>query len=92
MWALESEGDLSDAGDAEFAVRCGREVQTYAACIKLPQQRFSAFKAANRTRFSMGPAGQVMRHDVPKSYDEAAIHPECAKLWEAMVREYNSHT
>ena len=90
-WALESEGDLSDAGDAEFAVLCGREVQTYAACIKLPRQQFSAFKAANRTRFSMGPAGQVMRHDVPKGYDEAAIHPECAKLWEAMVREYNSH-
>ena len=37
------------------------------------------------------PGGEAIRHDVPKGYDEAATHPESAKLWEATIREYEAH-
>ena len=87
-WGDIDEGDLSDDGDDVFAISGGAVVQAYHACFKLPTQ---ALKVAVRTRFSVGPGGDTLRHDIPRSYDEAAIHPEAPKLWEAMVREHNAH-
>ena len=84
----DDDGDLSDDDDDVFAV-CTAGVSTpYAACTKVPT---NVWKAAARTRFSEGPDGMSLRHDIPRGYDEASRHPEAAAIWEAMIREMNAH-
>ena len=87
-WWREDDADLSDEADDVLSIATAGVVSSYEACVKMPVH---AFKVAARTRFSAGPDGAVLRHDVPRGYDEAARHPECARLWEAMLREMESH-
>ena len=87
-WDDVDEGDLSDDGDDVFAVSHGTVIQAYHACFKVPT---AALKAAVRTRYSVGPSGDPVRHDVPRGYDEASVHPDAARLWEAMIREHSAH-
>ena len=88
-WEDVDEGDLSDEGDDIFSVESGPGMcQAYHACVKV---QTTALKAAVRTKYSIGPGGEAIRHDVPRGYDEAATHPESAKLWEASIREYEAH-
>ena len=87
-WDDVDEGDLSDDGDDVFAVTSGSVVQAYRSCVKVES---SALKAAVRTRFSEGPDGNTVRHDIPRGYDEASVHPDCARIWEAMIREHDAH-
>jgi hypothetical protein len=88
-WDDIDEGDLSDEGDDVFSVESGTGTcQAYHACVKM---QTPALKAAVRTKYSIGPGGEAIRHDIPKSYDDAATHPESAKLWEACIREYEAH-
>ena len=87
-WDDDVASDDSDDGDDEFSVLTGGVVSAYKACVKVSA---TAYKAAARTRFSAGPDGSTLRHDIPRGYDEAARHPEAAGIWEAMVREMNAH-
>jgi hypothetical protein len=84
----ESDGDESDAGDDEYSVLAGGVSTAFKACVK---SNATAYKASARTRYSTGPDGSSLRHDIPRGYDEAARHPEAAGLWEAMIREMNAH-
>ena len=84
----ESDGDESDAGDDEYCVLAGGMSTAFKACIK---GNATAYKASARTRYSTGPDGSSLRHDIPRGYDEAARHTEAAGLWEAMIREMNAH-
>lgn len=85
-WWNEADADDSDAEDDVFEVRSGGASVVYRACVKVPL----AYKAAVRSRFSEGPGG-VTEHVIPENYDAARVHPECAGIWEAMVREMNAH-
>lgn len=96
-WDDQSDGDLSDEGDDVFAYGDGvaaafpgSGVGAYQACVKVASTP-SACKASVRTRFSAGPDGSTIRHDVPRGYDEAARHAEAPAIWEAMLREMNAH-
>ena len=84
----DDEGDLSDDEDGVFSVTCAGVSMPYHSCAKVPVQ---ACKASVRTRFSAGPDGTSLRHDIPRGYDEASRHPEAPAIWEAMVREMNAH-
>ena len=88
----DSDGDLSDAGDDVFTVNaCTLGVSSqYRACIKV-QPHVDACKASIRTRFSQGPDGTSIRHDIPRGYNEASRHAEAPAIWEAMLREMNAH-
>ena len=87
-WSSNDDGDLSDEEDGVFSVQCAGVSVQYQACVKVPVQ---ACKAAVRTRFSTGPDGNSLRHDIPRGYDEASRHPEAAAIWEAMLREMSAH-
>ena len=99
-WGDADEGDLSDEGDDVFSLVADRgsasavgggadwpDAVEYQACVKV----VDACKAATRTRFSTGPDGGSLRHDIPRGYDEAARHAEAPAIWEAMIREMNAH-
>lgn len=85
-WWNAADADDSDAEDDVFSVRSQGVSLAYRACVKVPL----ACKASVRSRFSEGPGG-VTEHVIPQDYDSARSHPECAKIWEAMVREMNAH-
>jgi hypothetical protein len=87
-WWSPDDADLSDDEDDVFSVTCAGISVPYQACVKIPVQ---VCKAAVRTRFSKGPDGSSLRHDVPRGYDEAARHPEAPAIWEAMLREMAAH-
>ena len=46
---------------------------------------------ASKVKWSKSATGQVIKHVIPRTYGEAASHPECALIWEAMMREMHSH-
>ena len=46
---------------------------------------------ASKVKWSKSATGQVVKHVIPRTYSEAASHPECALIWEAMMREMHSH-
>ena len=87
-WDDVDEGDLSDEGDDVFSINTAGVTHAYRSCVKVEA---TALKASVRTRFSVGPDGSTLRHDIPKNYDEAAVHEESELIWEAMIREINSH-
>ena len=87
-WWDDGDGDLSDDGDDAFTVATSGVTCSYRACVKVHRD---VCRAAVRTRFSEGPDGTAVRHDVPRGYDEASTHPECELIWESMIREMNSH-
>jgi hypothetical protein len=86
-WWNDDDGDLSDDGDDTFTMEAAGVACYYQACVKV---HHDACRAAVRTRYSQGTDGMV-RHDVPRGYNEASNHQDCDLIWEAMLREMNSH-
>ena len=76
-WDNVDENDVSDDDDGVFAVSNGAVTTAYRACFKVISM---ALKAAVRTRYSLGPSGESRTHEIPRGYDEAATHPECARI------------
>ena len=99
--------DLSDDEEGTFSASWSGVHQAYASCIKVPRATYRASarvrwsrtpdtsvrlacKANVRVRFSTSESG-MQRHEIPRGYHDAMRHEDCAHIWEAMVREWQSH-
>ena len=81
-------GDEFEDDDAHISVEAiGGQLVEFWSCSR---SDVLVAKATVRTRFSEGPNG-VVRHDTPNGYYEAMRHADSARIWEAMLREMNSH-
>jgi hypothetical protein len=102
-WPLD-EGDLSDDGEDVCGIDMGDGMPTqyYRPCVKAVGANrtevfarsgsvVSAVLAAAKVKWSKSASGQAVSHAIPRSYAEAASHPECGLIWEAMLREMHSH-
>ena len=71
--------DLSEDGCDEHEALFGSGVSVYKACVK------------SKVKYSTEEGGELRRHAIPNSYEEAMCHESAAELWRAMLTEMDAH-